>query len=146
MPRSNSWEIYKRGAAVLLPILGITLYLGRGCIKLALQADARDEERKASEIQWKIEEDRRRASEQAELEARMRARARQDPRPVAASKTATIAGGQAGPDAIAADATHVYWLNDTSGEVLRAPRAGGAPWRLEPETHLTEQDELITAA
>lgn len=38
-----------------------------------------------------------------------------------------IASNQGSPTELAIDATHLYWVNNASGEVMKAPKQGGAP-------------------
>jgi hypothetical protein len=50
--------------------------------------------------------------------------------PIAGGAPTTLASGQAGPRAIAVDATAIYWINEGSkddGAVMKLPLAGGKP-------------------
>ena len=126
MPRRNDTEVYKKGAYALLPLLAVGLFVMRSCLRASLQSDARDRANAIGDIEAEIDQQRRRERELAALEERARARAEAAPAPPGA-RSSPLAAGQPGPDAIAVDATHVYWINDASGELLRAPKAGGAP-------------------
>jgi hypothetical protein len=76
----------------------------------------------------------REAEEKASLAAaakapdpKQEARARAIATAAPGSKTIAVASAQQVPDALAASADHVAWLATRSGEVVVAPRAGGAP-------------------
>lgn len=45
--------------------------------------------------------------------------------PLAGGTVTTLASGQADPDAIAVDATSVYWIDQHDGTVMKVPLGGG---------------------
>jgi hypothetical protein len=91
-----------------------------------------DEARKAAEL----------AQAMATSEATQRARTRTIPTATKGSVLAPIASGQQVPDALAADADVVAWLNTRAGEVVVASRSGGAPRVVAKNQKLSQRRHL----
>lgn len=120
--------IYKRGALFVVPIaliVGCRVGL-RACVALD-----KSERRSSIDDEIRRQEEQRRAAELAQAmatsEATQRKRTRAIPTATKGSVLAPIASAQQVPDALAVDADVVAWLNTRAGEVVVAPRAGGAP-------------------
>ncbi|MBS2011295.1 MAG: hypothetical protein JST00_00170 [Deltaproteobacteria bacterium] len=120
--------IYQRGALFVVPIVlivGCRVGL-RACV--AINASER---RSSLDDELRRQEEARKADEiaraSATSEATQRQRARAIPTAPKGMTLAPIATGQQVPDALALDESNVAWLNTRAGEVVVAPRAGGAP-------------------
>ncbi|HEY8079434.1 MAG TPA: hypothetical protein VIF62_35125 [Labilithrix sp.] len=120
---------YKRGALFVLPVLAIVgCRVGlRACVFLAKDADMRQsrivDDGRLAEAQRQAEI----ANASATQDQKQRAVARSAPSAAAGWQAKPIASAQQVPDALAVDANWVAWLATRSGDVVVAPRAGGAP-------------------
>lgn len=125
-------KIYQRGALFVVPALAIVACrVGpRACIAL-MKADRANDATQRSARTWEDEEaDRIRAQREAENAAaalRQRQRAKQIPTANPGFKTSAVASAQQMPDGLVLDAKNVAWASTHSGEVVVAPRDGGAP-------------------
>lgn len=129
----NTKKIYLRGAVFVVPVLLIAgcRILPRACLALA-DRDARlaGPAYTAPVTMEDLEADRtRRDREAANAAAMARAREKKPAQGIPAAdgfKATAIASGQQMPDAVVMDADNVAWLSTHAGEVVVAPRAGGA--------------------
>lgn len=119
--------IYRRGAMFVVPI---ALIVGCRVGLRACVAIGKSDRRSVDEELRRQDEQARKAAElaaaMATSEATQRARTRTIPTATKGSVLTPIASGQQVPDALAVDADVVAWLNTRAGEVVVAPRAGGA--------------------
>lgn len=130
----NTKKIYLRGAVFVVPVL---LFAGcrilpRACIALADRDARRMGPAYTAPVTGEdLEADRvRRDREAANAAAMARAREKKPAQGIPAAdgfKTAPIASAQQMPDAVVMDGDNVAWLSTHAGEVVIAPRAGGAP-------------------
>lgn len=126
--------IYKRGAMFVVPI---ALIVGCRVGLRACVAIGNSDRRSSIDEEIRRQDEARRAAELAQamsasplpapLGGAQRARARSIPTATKGSVLAPIASGQQVPDALVADGDVVAWLNTRAGEVVVAPRSGGAP-------------------
>jgi hypothetical protein len=138
----NTAATYKRGAIFVVPVL---LFVGcrvglRACVALDRQdrrTTAATERRAEDEAMRQAEQEM--AAKIAEAKKPLNHKA-----PTAASgfKAAPLASAQQVPDALAVNADVVAWLSTRSGEVVVAPRAGGAPRVVAKDQKLPQRRHL----
>jgi sugar lactone lactonase YvrE len=120
--------IYKRGALIVLPVLAVVG--GRVGLRACVALQRSERHHDVDQTVAKQAEARRSAEVAAAVASAgemQRARARSLPTAARGSKGVPLASGQQVPDALAVDAQNVAWLATRSGEVVVAPRPGGAP-------------------
>jgi hypothetical protein len=140
--RSDSSTIYKRGALALLFPVGAGLFFGlRACVRYQVRSSER------ARVQREFDERREIEAFGLQIDQREQAERRSAELPKAPSDETTtrIAAGQAQPDAIVADRTHVYWLNTTGGEVVAAPRTADADAGSPSSTTVLAKDLALLA-
>lgn len=119
--------IYKRGALFVVPALLIVgcKVLPRACVAL-MKEDARQSRMDDLNRQAEAQKQAELAVASAVQDQKQRTVARSAPSAGAGWQTKPVASAQQVPDALAVNADFVAWLSTRSGEVVVAPRSGGA--------------------
>lgn len=141
MRDSNTWNTYKRGAVVLVPLALVALQItSRACRHISANEVAHGDQ-----IRARIHKDMQRSAEERIEEVNAKARAERLP-PSHPQWGTPIATGQSAPSALVVDKTHVYWLNVGKREVVKAPRAAGPLSVLASKQTLVDKPHARTLA